>query len=383
MVRHDSKRSERPTQQRTRTHARTRNINSRTTQRRYYNHNTRNSTQTSHLVPFTFTIPGFGLSRLALSRFTPGTISRYRRALDDFCSWTRSRHMQLPTAPSVEQLDDLLAAYCRHLRRDRKPFSRAQTTLSAAQAFRPNAKRRLPNSSAELSGWRRLAPSRQHPPLTWPLTCAIACRLAQDGHSRAAVCVLLAFDCLLRVGEVVGIRPSDVGTPIDKDPKLGWFVTIRLPRTKTGENQSVRILSPEVARLTMRLKAATRPDDTLLAGMSVTRFRNLFKSACKLLHLSERYVPHSLRHGGATRMAIMGVDVPTIKARGRWKSLETCERYMQIFQSVINLTEAPKATIEIANEVVMDVVKFISNAATQYAASVSKTATAAAGTSGL
>jgi integrase len=393
MVRHDSKRSElvRPTQQRIRINTPTR---TRTThnQRRNYNRNTRNYTrnysQISPLVPrpLTFTIPGFGLSLLALSRFTPGTLYRYRRALEDFCQWTRSQRIRLQTAPSIEQLDRLLAAYCCYLQRAHKPFSRAQLTLSAAQAFRPSAKRRLPNSSAELSGWRRITISRQHPPLTWPVTCAIAYRMAQDGHSRAAVCVLLAFDCLLRIGELVGVRPSDILTPIDKDPKLGWFVTVRLPRTKTGMNQSVRILSSEVARLTLRLKAATKPDDTLLVGMSSTGFRNLFKSTCKSLQLDPSYVPHSLRHGGATRLAIMGKDVSTIKTRGRWKSLDTCERYMQIFQSVIGAHKAPKATVQIGNEVVLDIVKFISGAATQYAASVSaqvsKTATAAAGTSG-
>lgn len=197
--------------------------------RRYYNHNIRNSVQMSHSIPFTFTISGFGLSRLALSRFTTGTIYQYRRALDAFCGWIRTRraytqHINSAIAPSIARLDQWLAAYCRHLRRSGGRLSQAQLTLSAAQAFRPNAKRHLPNALAELSGWRSIAQSNQHPPLTWPLTCAIAYRLALDGHSRAAVCVLLAFDCLLRVGEVVNIHPSDVFTPIDKDPQLKWFV---------------------------------------------------------------------------------------------------------------------------------------------------------------
>lgn len=149
-------------------------------------------------------------------------------------------------------------------------------------------------------------------------------------------------------------------------------------------NQSVRILSPDVAKLVLRLKAVTLPSDTLLAGMSSESFRRLFKKTCSLLGLSDRYVPHSLRHGGATRLWIMGKEISTIKTRGRWKSLDSCERYLQVAESVIGVHRAPSATVKLANMIATNVLKSISDASFQYAASHSKTAagsaTAAAGT---
>src|SRR5690349_2648427 len=53
------------------------------------------------------------------------------------------------------------------------------------------------------------------------------------------------------------------------------------------------------------------PSLRLISGM-------FFKSTCAALGLSERYVPHSLRHGGATRLHLQGVSIEDILLRGRW-----------------------------------------------------------------
>jgi hypothetical protein len=53
--------------------------------------------------------------------------------------------------------------------------------------------------------------------------------------------------------------------------------------------------------------------------------------------LSSRYVPHSCRHGGATRLYQRNpLSIEAIKLRGRWKSTESAKRYIQ--QGVVLLS---------------------------------------------
>jgi len=48
-----------------------------------------------------------------------------------------------------------------------------------------------------------------------------------------------------------------------------------------------------------------------------------------------RVVFHSLRHGGATRLAQQGVDLSLIAIRGRWKNLQNAAHYVQVGQALI------------------------------------------------
>ena len=379
MVRHDSNSSAPRLQRRQWLHHRItasqHNSRAHTAQRRIIINRTRNFNSN-------FSISGFERSSLSLKRFQPRTINAYRRALYNFCAWVKSSRVAYNAigTPSVGRIDAWLSLYFQWLQRHGGSFSAASLTVSAVAAFRPSARRNLPLAKSELSGWRAITISKQHPPLSWPLACAIAHQLALTGYSRAAVGALLSFDCLLRVSELTRLKPSDIIEGDEADPRIEPFVTVRLRRTKTGINQSVRIFEPEVSRLIVQLKRFTPQSETLLAGMGANNFRRRFKTACAELGLSSQYVPHSLRHGGATRLWIMGKEASTIKVRGRWKSLDSCERYLQVAESVIGILCAPQSTIATARTIARGIVKSIANASARYAATHATTATAAAGT---
>ena len=76
-------------------------------------------------------------------------------------------------------------------------------------------------------------------------------------------------------------------------------------------------------------------------------YRSLFKRAVAALGLSATYVPHSLRHGGATTLYMSGVSVENIKVRGRWKRLDTCERYIQSGEAAMGVVLAPAAVVKL------------------------------------
>jgi len=79
-------------------------------------------------------------------------------------------------------------------------------------------------------------------------------QLVRHGWLKHAIGVLLAFDCFLRVGELVGLRKSDVA---DRgDVRVGSThrrMLIRLRQTKTGVNQWVEGESTEVQWLIRHL----------------------------------------------------------------------------------------------------------------------------------
>ena len=104
-----------------------------------------------------------------------------------------------------------------------------------------------------------------------------------------------------------------------------------------------RSLTP-VARLLRLLVRVRRVHggDTRLLRLTVYQYRNRFKQTCRLLGLDQRFVPHSLRHGGATHLYMRGWRMDDIQTRGRWEVQKTCRRYVQAAQALIASIQVPQ-----------------------------------------
>ncbi len=180
-----------------------------------------------------------------------------------------------------------------------------------------------------------------YPPLTWELAVAIAVRLLRRRQLRSAIGVLVAFDCLLRVGELCGLSCVDV---VDATTgRLGSEargVYLRLAKTKTGPNKFVVVEDPAVASLLLHLCKGLKPTAKVFPFTTGT-FRAHFKAACADLGLDAGYVPHSLRHGGATRLDLRGVGVEDIMKRGRWASSTSARHYIQSGKALLATVVSP------------------------------------------
>jgi integrase len=222
-----------------------------------------------------------------------------------------------------------------------------------------------PYAKRALQSWDRLRPARQHPPLTWNLSVAIALVMRMWGYERHAVGLLLAFDCMLRVGELCRLHKGDVG--VDDDARLGapgvLLPVLCLRRTKTGVNQSVRVRDVRVATL---LSGITDHTDSrsLLFPFTPVSFRLLLRRACSHLGLSAPYVPHSLRHGGATYMYRSGVPVDDIMHRGRWTSSKSVKRYIQDGEARLLRVSVPSSVASVAASAAADLLSHFAYAAT-------------------
>lgn len=251
---------------------------------------------------------------------------------------------------TVEELDEVLADYFHVMfeEKEGKGKQKARDTLYGVEMYLPRVKGQLLIAGRCVNRWAKLQVTESYPPLTWDLAALIGVHLANQGRWRDGVAVVLAFDCLLRCGELTSLRRDDVAFPQDR--RMGFeykITTLKIRVAKTGRNQSVTVANPEVVALLRQLIGQTAPGALLFPGGS-TRFRKVFKRACSDLGLSSKYVPHSLRHGCATRLHLQGVRVEDIMVRGRWASSKSARTYIQSSRAVLMAMQPPRAVADAA-----------------------------------
>lgn len=283
------------------------------------------------------------LQDLALA---PSTLKAYTKQLENFLTYTRLTSDQLHLL-SARRLDRALAEFIQHSYDSSLPFTYAAHALHAVVFYRPELKRQgLFVSRACLKGWERVKRSQSHPPLTWELTTVIACTMARSGYHGPAVAMLVGFDCYLRVSELTGLRLRDIVMP--HDARMGRVHTgmaVILPKTKTGLNQSVNIQRRDVAKLLcswVRFMPAHTGSLALVFDFSPQWFGRLIRRCCVQLGFGHiPYVPHSLRHGGATADFLSSGDVESVHFRGRWKSIESLRTYIQTGRALLAAQQVP------------------------------------------
>ena len=288
----------------------------------------------------------FHSSALRDSALAPSTLRTYNKNLLKFLRFADLDEHSFLHIP-VSELDRLLSEFIEHLHSVGGSFDYASQALNAVGFRRPAVRLFLGESRLRLRGWARTRHSSSHPPLTWELAVVFAVLMSKWGHHSCAVGLLLSFDCYLRVSELVHLQRADV--VMLNDPRMGRAhqgMALRLAKTKTGVNQSVDVRSPAVARLLQFWMQHTEEDarDTdLVFPFSPSRFRKLIRAICSVLDLDDiPYVPHSLRHGGATADYMRGDNIDQIMFRGRWRSMESARRYIQQGKAMLAMRRIPK-----------------------------------------
>jgi integrase len=279
------------------------------------------------------------------------TLRTYNNNVNKFLSPTRLTLTQLLQLPPT-LVDQRLSEYIDDLFAQHGSFDYASQALFGLIYRCPALRHSLGESRLRLRGWKRLKAelTRSHPPVTWELAVIFAATMARWGRHAEAVATLLAFDCLLRIGELTRLTFHDVVMP--HDPRMGSAYTgmvVRLARAKTGLNQSVRLLNPQVqtALRTYLLAHPFLAHDRVFP-FSPASFRLLIRQVADGLGLHDiPYVPHSFRHGGATYYYLRGATIEQIMFRGRWVALESARRYIQTAQAMLTVLNVPASLNEV------------------------------------
>jgi integrase len=281
--------------------------------------------------------------------YAPSTTTKYSSHANRFYDWLL-QHGHRPS--SFISLDKLLVIYLQELYDTGMGKAAANATVFGLNVAQPGVTDHLPAAKKALKGFNKLVPSRQHPPLTWPITCIIALEMIRRGHFNEGVVTLLAFDCYLRINEALGLYREDVA--LGADVRIGMGrpdrLYLRLQHTKTGDEQGVEVLNEDVKALIIMCRDRVKPRTKLFAFTS-DYYRRLFHRVCDDLKLPSGYVPHSLRHGGATYGYLNDMPFTDIAVRGRWKSINSATHYVQQFRQAL-LTRVIPDSVAMAAKVV-------------------------------
>ena len=267
----------------------------------------------------------------------------YREAVRAFAVWVAEHKAQAFDASGT---DHVLARYIqRCFDSGSGGVDRAKATMYGLIMLYPLLRRRLPLSAGLLTGWRRARPGRPYPPMTWPVACAVALAMVSFGEPRLAAGTVLSFHCLLRAREMLALRSSDIvdGRDLRLDPRTARTEVV-IRDAKGGRNQCVHVSDPDVLALLREVLDATPADGLLFGGASqYGRYYRLWRRAISALRLDPSFVPHSLRHGGATAAFMAGVPIADIKVLGRWARLETAQHYVQTARALLGSVAVPSA----------------------------------------
>ena len=237
----------------------------------------------------------------------------------------------------------------------------------------PRARHQLLTAEQCVKNWVKLHPSISHPPLTWELTMLIAIQMVRNNQLRAAIGTLLALDCFLRINELLSLKMSDIADVGDSRIGANFSkMALRIRKAKTGNNQWVEVDNKHIQKL-IRMIIFVSTEDENFFPISSQKLRKLFPNSCQQLQLNPNYVPHSLRHGGATKWHLDGKPINDIIQRGRWASSKSATQYIQSGRALLLTVNHPKSLTNTAQMLsnfrfrsnTNSVVMVVSNSSTQ------------------
>lgn len=259
------------------------------------------------------------------------TVARYAEHFNRFSQHLQDTRQAWPQSP--EEFDLVVSEYLEILWDLGSTKTSATYTLAAIHYYLPQLKRKLPRSWQLKGVWDKLELPCQAIPLDLDTLFAIVGYFYFHRQYAISLACLVAFNALLRTGELLELRVSDCLKAVDC-----WVLHLR--STKGGQrrllqDESVIVKDPlTTAALDKLTRGKTLGD--FLVGVSPHQFRrewNHMKVYFGISHL--KYLPYSLRRGGATWYFQHTGSFSRTMVRGRWQHLKTCKLYVAEAQTTL------------------------------------------------
>lgn len=138
----------------------------------------------------------------------PGTKRRYAAALDRFFVFLKDNKLELPKLRI--HMDTLTSDYLEFLWSQGEGRALASDTIAALQDFDPHLKGKLPSTWRLLKVWHTHEIPNRAPPLPEVVLRAMVGHALFHGKPLFALSLLLGFYCMLRTGELLGLRRTQV-----------------------------------------------------------------------------------------------------------------------------------------------------------------------------
>ena len=272
------------------------------------------------------------------------TLDSREKLLNEFGSWLwEERRTRLATLlqkkpPDPEEICALLVAYGQEMFAAGRSYGRYAETINSIAAARPLIKKQLTAAWDLAFCWLSDEPHQHHPAMPRSVLLA-ACSLSlMWGWPYVASVLCIGWSGIMRIGEVIMARRSDLVLPCDSAPGLRCIlVKIRSPKTRgrSAKHQSARIDPCDLVRLITAVYK-NFDEDQQIWPYSPSTLRKRFASLMQALGLdvvrSMNQAPFdlgSLRPGGATDLLFETEDSELVRRRGRWLSARVMEIYLQ------------------------------------------------------
>lgn len=269
---------------------------------------------------------------LQSSLVSPGLQHRYAIALLHVTQFWIETAL-LPS--SLENVDPAVSVWLEYIFSDGEPKSLASDGLASLQHFMPSLCGHLRGSWKMVKAWQKLEPPTRVIPIS-PLLCqAMAGACVATGLIGEAAAFLLAFDAMLRPGELYHVLIKDISFFSD-------VAVVCLRDTKTGRRKNsseMVVIESAVANIWLRKAASVYPKNSCLIQRTPAQFRMLFRQLVQHLELKGLWAIYSFRRGGATFDFLYSGSLERTLLRGRWSSSSTARIYLQDTVATVSLLE--------------------------------------------
>ena len=286
----------------------------------------------------------------------PVTRSNRERLSNAFDEWLREVHgvslrNLLDTPGDVsEKVAGLLVGYGQALFRGGHPYYKYSETINAVAALKPSIRRSLTYAWDLAFAWLSEEPHCHHKAMPLGILLAVLSAALAWGWAAEAALFGLAWTGLLRPGEVLAARRSDLILPRDAAPGTAHaLLVIRNPKTRgrAARHQSARVDPVDIIKL-LDAVFGNLPGHVLLWQQSAATLRRRLEQIQERLGLIEAGKPafdlSSFRPGGATWTLNTTENSELVRRRGRWLSLRVMDIYLQEVVAITYLPSLEPAT---------------------------------------
>jgi hypothetical protein len=299
-----------------------------------------------------------GSTRLLIHAVADASLAQWLPKVKEFLMWVLSQGIPFETEKDV---DPAIAQYFDFLcyAQQRHP-SLGSTVMFGYLCLAPQLKGRMPLSARSLKSWTKLTISSEGGPLAEEAIWLIAVCMISHGWVEAGLWTIIQYDIYGREQDLEQLCAEDVASDGQR-VSLDLGVAARGETTKTGAGFGVVIRRGWIATLVLALKILRCKGKLLKIKQQA--FRMAWTNTCRRLGLAYAGPPHNIRHSGPSEDLQNNVaSLETVRRRGRWKVLESVQRYTKTFALTKFRSRMPPATRTRALEVSADVISAVRHA---------------------
>ncbi|CAK0871913.1 unnamed protein product [Prorocentrum cordatum] len=278
---------------------------------------------------------GEGVSLLETLAVTQATQVRYQRYLDRFYSRAGLSRREILAKPDTE-IDELMCNYMTEKYLQGEQSNYGDQTVAAWVSANPDfgrvGGRKLPRTWRALKAWRRLTPGRRRKALALPVWCGLAWRLAQRGHLRLGIFLMIGVSIYGRPSTLLAARRCDLVPPSPGVSRHWALLTHPLERKRPSKrghfDEGCPLDSPYLQGLDEvfgRLASTTSKEP--LWNFSYPEAATLLKEAAEDLGVAPVTL-YQMRHSGASIDLAKGWrSLTSAQRRGEWTQAKSMHRY--------------------------------------------------------